>query len=741
MDYYSRYSSTTTARTKKLRVAAYCRVSTDKSDQANSFESQKRYFDEYITRRSDWTLFAIYTDEGVTGTSVKKRNGFMRMIEDARSGYFDLIITKEISRFARNTLDSIAYTRELRRMGIGVFFLNDNINTLDPDAELRLTIMSSIAQEESRRTSERVKWGQKRRMEQGVVFGRSMLGYDVENGQMTVNEEGAAIVRLIFHKFVNEGKGTFVIARELREAGIETYRGIKSWSNTVILRVLRNEKYCGDLVQKKTYTPDFLTHEKKYNRGEDDFVIIRDHHEPIISREMFERANRELDRRGGNPAQSEKHSARYCFSGKIKCGRCGSTYVARYKTRKDGSKYKAWRCGEAAQHGSPKTDAQGNTIGCNGHYLRDEEAREIMQQVFSAIDFDRERTISSIVKLVMGVLRSGAENDGELEQHQLELSRLQAKKDRLIELYTNGDIAMDCFQREKEKIEAEAISHRTAMDRIKQRQTSSDDIEGLERAVREKIDDILEADTTGDELIRTVLDKMIITGDQIEVSLCLLPYKWSFFLSGVAKKPEQPQKCKTGTDILGKTATDTESITATDVWNVSATDVRSIIDTDVWNTTDTDVGTEELGHLEMVGAMVQQLTRCLNEDQLKKDGFDAYFVDHTNGVYPSSAAGVPWMAAYIQSKGDIITDLHEDLAAEQKARVTYDNLLRLNDDPDVREVLKFLRAREIVHYQRFGEALRIVTDRLNEKNYYAVNPGFDKQQFASSKQTPAQYKR
>ena len=591
MDYYSRYSSTTTAKTKKLRVAAYCRVSTDKSDQANSFESQKRYFDEYITRRSDWTLFAIYTDEGVTGTSVKKRNGFMRMIEDARSGYFDLIITKEISRFARNTLDSIAFTRELRRMGIGVFFLNDNINTLDPDAELRLTIMSSIAQEESRRTSERVKWGQKRRMEQGVVFGRSMLGYDVENGQMTVNEEGAAIVRLIFHKFVNEGKGTFVIARELREAGIETYRGIKSWSNTVILRVLRNEKYCGDLVQKKTYTPDFLTHEKKYNRGEDDFVIIRDHHEPIISREMFERANRELDRRGGNPAHSEKHSARYCFSGKIKCGRCGSTYVARYKTRKDGSKYKAWRCGEAAQHGSPKTDAKGNAIGCHAHFLRDEEAREIMQQVFSVIDFDRDRTISSIVKLVMGVLRSGAENDGELEQHQLELSRLEAKKDRLIELYTNGDIAMECFQREKEKIEAEAISHRTAMDRIKQRQTSSNDIEGLERAVRERIDDILEADTTGDELIRTVLDKMIITGDQIDVSLCLLPHKWSFFLSGVAKKPEQPQECKTGTDILGKTATDTEGITATDVWNISATEVRSIIDTDVRNTTDTDVPT------------------------------------------------------------------------------------------------------------------------------------------------------
>lgn len=165
---------------------------------------------------------------------------------------------------------------------------------MDGDAELRLAIMSSIAQEESRKTSERVKWGQKRQMEQGVVFGRSMLGYDVKDGKMTINEDGAKIVRLIFRKFVDEGKGTHVIARELREEGINPMR-VKEWSNTVILRVIRNEKYCGDLVQKKTYTPDFLSHEKKYNRGQEEFVILKDHHEPIISRELFDKANRILD--------------------------------------------------------------------------------------------------------------------------------------------------------------------------------------------------------------------------------------------------------------------------------------------------------------------------------------------------------------------------------------------------------------------------------------------------------------
>ncbi|MCL2057396.1 MAG: recombinase family protein, partial [Oscillospiraceae bacterium] len=206
------------------RVAVYCRVSTDQDDQANSFESQRRYFRDYIERNPDWELYEVFADEGISGTNTKKRRAFNRMIACAKSGDFDLIITKEISRFARNTLDSIYYTRDLKKRGIGVIFLNDNINTLDADAELRLTIMSSIAQEESRKTSERVKWGQKRRMEQGVVFGRDMLGYDVRGGEMFINEDGAKVVRLLFDKFVNEQKGAHTIARELREAGIRPMR-------------------------------------------------------------------------------------------------------------------------------------------------------------------------------------------------------------------------------------------------------------------------------------------------------------------------------------------------------------------------------------------------------------------------------------------------------------------------------------------------------------------------------------
>lgn len=368
-----------------------------------------------VQEKSNCIKDAIYTDEGISGTNTKKRKAFNRMIACAKNGEFDLIVTKEISRFARNTLDSIFYTRDLKKNGVGVIFLNDNIDTLDGDAELRLAILSSIAQEESRKTSERVKWGQKRQMERGVVFGRSMLGYDVKNGRMSVNEEGAKIVRLIFHKFAEEGKGTHVIARELLEAGISPMRAEK-WQNTVILRILRNEKYCGDLVQKKTYTPDFLSHEKKYNRGQEEFVIIRDHHEPIISRRLFDKANSILDARSLSQKGKSKYSGRYPLSGKIKCGRCGAGYVARYKTRKDGSRYKAWRCGQAASYGRAHLDAAGNPVGCSGMSIRNEEAIHILSMVFGQLPFEREKLAKRVIQAVSRVISMELAEAGVLEE-------------------------------------------------------------------------------------------------------------------------------------------------------------------------------------------------------------------------------------------------------------------------------------------------------------------------------------
>ena len=343
---------------------------------------------EYIARQPGWELAGIFADEGLSGTSTKKRLAFQRMIACARARMLDLIVTKEISRFARNTLDSIYYTRELKRLGIGVLFLSDNLYTLDGDAELRLTILASIAQEESRRTSERVKWGQKRRMEQGVVFGRDLLGYDVRGGVLIVNEPGAQIVRDIFRKFVNDGKGAHTIARELNEAGVPAARG-GPWRSSVILRILRNEKYCGDLVQKKTYTPDYLTHEKKYNRGQEAYVVLRDHHAPIIPRATFEAAGRILTARAQSQDGQPKHSRRYPLSGKLRCGVCGANCAARCKARRDGSAALSWRCYAATKYGRPHTDAAGHTRGCTGESLRDEDAVQILTQVWALLPINR----------------------------------------------------------------------------------------------------------------------------------------------------------------------------------------------------------------------------------------------------------------------------------------------------------------------------------------------------------------
>lgn len=528
MNKYELINQSSKALNEKKRVAAYCRVSTDSEDQTNSFESQQRYFRQYIEQRPDWVLYEIFADEGITGTNTKKRREFNRMIDCAKRGEFDLIITKEISRFARNTLDSIYYTRDLKKHGVGVIFMNDNINTLDGDAELRLAIMSSIAQEESRKTSERVKWGQKRRMEQGVVFGRSMLGYDIRRGKMYINQKGADIVRLIFHKFVDEGKGTHIIAKELCEEGIAPMH-VKEWHSSVILRIIRNEKYCGDLVQKKTYTPDFLSHEKKYNKGQEEFIIIKNHHEPIISREIFMQANKILDERSLSQKEKNKYSRRYIFSGKIKCGCCGKSYVARYKTRQDGSIYKAWRCSEAAKHGAFHIDKFDNKTGCSGVSIRNEDAVYLMYLVTKRLKLDNEKNVSSLISVIKSVLKSS--NNTALDGLKENIKFVEDNRHKLVELYFSGRI------NESEFNEAEAIysseikelrkNYRSVNKNKPEETKCQTNIEVIVKVIKEIVNGV----EYEDDFYRHILDKMVINDrNNIDIYLYGLPYKFSYKL-------------------------------------------------------------------------------------------------------------------------------------------------------------------------------------------------------------------
>ena len=516
-----------------IKVASYCRVSTDKDDQANSFESQQRYFRAYIDRQPEWELYQIYADEGITGTSTKKRAAFNQMIADARMGKFERILTKEVSRFSRNILDTIAYTRELKALGVGVLFLNDGISTLEPDAELRLSIMGSIAQEESRKTSSRVKWGQTRRMEQGVVFGRSLLGYDVKDGRLTVNPEGAELVRLIFHKYGVEKKGTTVIARELREAGYRTHRGGIRWNGSCIVKLLKNEKYVGDLIQKKTITPDYLTHAKKANHGEEELVIIRDHHPPIIDRELWGVVQEELKKRNRNGALGAGHSNRYIFSGKIKCGECGASFVSRQRKRKDGSLSRRWSCYSAVNEGGIHVDPQGNRVGCDVRMaLRDEVAMDMLRQALRTLRLDSGGLIDSVTAIALEAIRAGEQSGGERrESLELRLEQLNRKREAALDAFFSRDITREEMRRMTGRYDREAAELRERLARTGARSESSCEKAALRDDIRRRVAGLVNGEGDSEIFCKTILDHMVVYRDQrVEVRLNLLPQTWCFVL-------------------------------------------------------------------------------------------------------------------------------------------------------------------------------------------------------------------
>ncbi|MBS6733805.1 MAG: recombinase family protein [Clostridiales bacterium] len=498
---------------QKIRVAAYARVSTDKEDQSNSLTSQRTYFSDYITNHDGWILKEVYYDEGISGTQTKKRFGFNRMVQDALNGEIDLIITKEVARFARNTVDTLSYTRQLKAAGVGVIFTIDSIDTRDADGELRLTIMASIAQEESRKTSERVKWGQKRQMEKGVVFGRDLLGYTVKNGKLYINEEEVPVVRAIFYKYTIEGKGTHVIARELIEEGMRPKR-MSLWSNTVILRVLRNEKYVGDLLQKKTFTPDYLTHAKKYNRGEEETVYLENHHEAIIDRNLWNRTQEELKRRSPTDEQKSKHSNRYWCSGKLFCAECGRHYVSRTKKLKGGNIYKGWRCYAAANHGTLKKDADGNDIGCDNASINDRSLQTCMNYCISLVQGEGDSLKKEILDEI-AKLRKKSSKKPDAKKIQKKIENLELKKRKAIDLMLDGLISKEDLQSQtgwyNEEIEKLNLQ---LTDAFQQNNEESGQINDMEKYIK-ALDEIMGMDSDSELVYKEVLDHMDIHKENI----------------------------------------------------------------------------------------------------------------------------------------------------------------------------------------------------------------------------------
>lgn len=491
-----------------LRVAAYARVSTDKEDQMHSLESQKSYFTQCINAKQDMQLTKIYYDEGISGTQIRNRVGFQQMIKDALQGRFNLILTKEVSRFARNTVDTLAYTRKLKEAGVGVIFTIDHIDTRDQDGELRLTIMASLAQEESRKTSERVKWGQKRRMEQGVVFGRDMLGYTVKNGILSIQEEEALTVKSIFHKYTNEGKGAFTIARELFEEGILTKR-MEEWSGTVILRILRNEKYVGDLCQKKTFTPDYLTHKKKYNRGQEEKIYIKNHHQGIIDRELWNRTQEELSRRSSLYRSKERHSNHYWCSGKIRCGECGSRFISRTRKLQSGT-YRAWWCFQKSRHGGAKI-LKGQQTGCSNRSINERALFTCMKYCIDLLceQKDKERIREEILENVRKV-RDTSEFLIDIDKITQKTDAIEAKKRKAFDMMLGDKLSKEdlykqiqWYDKELTHLQDIILQNRQKQELYRMDQEKTDLLE-------KSLDGILSMDEKNEILYREILEKIVV---------------------------------------------------------------------------------------------------------------------------------------------------------------------------------------------------------------------------------------
>lgn len=367
---------------EKLKVCAYCRVSTDENDQKNSLKSQQSFFAEIFSRHQNWINVGIFADEGISGTSLEKRNEFIKMINKAMRGEIDIIFTKEVSRFSRNVLDLLQNIEQLRRVGVYVCFLTDDINTQQSNYRERLTQIAVNAEQESLRTSRRVKWGQQQQMQRGTVFGKKrMFAYNITtdsmgNSDFQIIEAEAVTVKKIFEWFT-AGESIYTIARALNQQGINTGYYKNGWNSTAILRILQNEKYVGDLSQGKTYTPNPLEHKKKYNTGQAPMYYITNHHSEaaIIDRATWNEAQKLLIKK----ENGLKYSGGYWASGKIFCGICGNRYTVLTKIQKN-STYKAWNCIINHKNGRKKV-VNGAVLGCDNKRVNDKVLRALMYDI------------------------------------------------------------------------------------------------------------------------------------------------------------------------------------------------------------------------------------------------------------------------------------------------------------------------------------------------------------------------
>ncbi|MBQ6151743.1 MAG: recombinase family protein [Mogibacterium sp.] len=468
----------------KRKVAGYARVSSDHEEQTSSYEAQVDYYTNYIKSRDDWEFAGIYTDEGISATNTHKREGFKTMIGDALAGKIDLIITKSVSRFARNTVDSLTTVRQLKDAGIEIYFEKENIWTLDAKGELLITIMSSLAQEESRSISENVTWGHRKRFADGKVsftYSRFLgLDKDPETGKIVVNEEEAEIVRTIFGLFL-QGLTPNAIATELTKRGVKTPGGKYKWYQGTVTRMLQNEKYKGDALLQKNVTTNYLTHKLKKNEGEAPQYYVQGNHEAIIDPEAFELVQAEFERRKKTRG---RYSGVSIFSSKIKCGDCGEWYGAKVWHSNDPYRKVIYRCNRKYDDGHK----------CETPHVTEAEIKAAFVKAYNNLTREKDEVIADVREMKTELCMT---EDLIIEKERLagEMKTVAEKTHELIN--ENARVAQDQIEYQKrfeemdERCNGLQIQYDEADAAIKQKEALSIKLDEFVKAIESR-DGVLE---------------------------------------------------------------------------------------------------------------------------------------------------------------------------------------------------------------------------------------------------------
>ena len=486
-----------------LRVTFYARVSTDQDEQINSLENQVQYYTELIQSRPAWRFVPGYIDEGISGGTTKKRDDFNRMIRDAKAGMFDFIITKEISRFSRSTLDSIKYTQELLENNVGVLFQNDNINTLDTDSEFRLVIMAGVAQDEIRKLSERLKFGFRQAIKNGHVLGNDKLyGYDKKDCVLTINEKEAEIIRLVFDLYGNQRLGVRTVSKRLTELGYTSREG-NAFNTLTIRHILENPKYKGWYCGNKTQSIDYRT-KKNAPLEENEWVMYPDPSIPaIVPEELWNRANALYKKRRG---ETMSHSSgvsfqnRYPYSAKIYCEEHGTTFHRQVLESKKG-RQEVWHCKVYRTHGR---------AACSAPPIRSCDLDAILSEIFNRIVKDKQAIIDSLVTVISNVPKE-VDYDRLSNQVQAEMEEIGKKKDRLLDLSIAGALTAEEFKQRNDAFNARLAQCESQLRAIEQEaeQAAKGSIDLAE--IRRCLEQELSFDGDPNEaLLTTILEKIVV---------------------------------------------------------------------------------------------------------------------------------------------------------------------------------------------------------------------------------------